>query len=390
MNDRDNKKISEKVLAYFEKNAPRIVKKSVNSLYLERPVVDFYDTDFYVSNLAKARAFKRIGQEKLRKIIDEHIDEIDVIFFKNFKDVKFEKTLDFGILERKKWRLDYIVFAIFLFISTTFLYIAEKYGGNPLLIDRIVHHTLDLKLSAGDIADLFTSIDTDKWVSVKIIESKRSIHNAKIKHKPDSSFDFQLNIAGMVYNLFNYEGLRKDVYGFFKTAEKWGIDSTSPEFIQLKINKVLLGIFIMEKKIYEKIRDDKGNYYITLGSNSEKMRTLLYLIPKTGDKMLSKYFDKKELASYLVFFSLFSYNEVLDFDRLLFRYYAKKKKYKPFLTLNSVISSLKTQDTTFEPHLGEEDGFFTRITKENVANLLEVDEYFRYKEFVKIVFEDLL
>lgn len=81
--------IPKRVLAFFEKSAPEIVKKSVDSLSTNKPIIDLYDADFY---LEKAEAaFTDMDKKTLEKIINEHIDEINAIFLECFKDAKIER-----------------------------------------------------------------------------------------------------------------------------------------------------------------------------------------------------------------------------------------------------------------------------------------------------------
>ena len=288
-------------------------------------------------------------------------------------------------LEQKNKKLHYIIFAVFIVVATVFLYIAEKYEKNPISIESQVQNSLDFKLSADDIVNLNESFNSKKWVSVKLIESKQKLHSVKLKHKSNSILDLQLCIDGEVYNLYRFENLRKYVFSFFKTAENWGLESTSPQLVKVKFNEILFGIHIMEKKIYEKIKDNRGDYFITLGSNTEKIKTMLYLISKKDGQMVEKYFNKKELAAYLIYFSLFCYNEILNFDRLLFHYNAKNKMLEPFLTLDSILASLFEQDKVFKLHIGEAKNFFTRITRENAANLLARPDDYKYGELIKKV-----
>ena len=290
------------------------------------------------------------------------------------------------IFQNKK--LIYIILGVFLLCASIFLYVAEKYEINPLSIERAVTNSLYFKFSSEDIMALKNSVTTDKWISVKLIENPQIIHSVKLKPNPISILDFQLNIKGTVYNLFQYAKSRKYIFKFFQTAKNWDIDSTSPQLVKMKINEIILGIYIMEKKIYEKIRDNKGNYFISLGSNTERMRTLLYLLPIEREKILTKYFNKKELAAYFVFFSLFSYDEILYFDQLIFRYDAKMKKFQPFLTLESVLLSLNVQNKKFKMHLEDKKNFFKNINEENINNLLKRAHHYKYEDLIRMVLQD--
>jgi hypothetical protein len=288
-------------------------------------------------------------------------------------------------LEQKNKKLNNIIFAVFILVSTVFLYIAEQYEKNPISIESKIQNSLDFKLSADDIVNLNESFNTKKWVSVKLIESKQIFHSVKLKHKSNSILDLQFYCDGDVYNLYRFENSRKYIFSFFKTAENWGLRSTNPQLVKVKLNEILFGVYIMEKKIYEKIKDNRGDYFITLGSNTEKIKTMLYLISQTDGQMVEKYFNKKELAAYFIYFSLFCYNEIFNFDRLLFHYNAKKKMLQPFLTLDSILASLFEQDKVFKFHIGKAKNFFTRITRENTANLLARPDDYKYGELIKKV-----
>jgi len=290
-------------------------------------------------------------------------------------------------LEQKNKKLTYILFSVFIVVASIFLYIAEQYEKNPLTIQSKVQNSLDFKLSSQDLVDLNSSIDTKKWVSVKLIASKQKLHSVKIRHKSDSIIDYQLNIDGEVYNLFLYDDSRKYILAFFKTAKNWGLRSTSTQLVKIKVNEILFGIYIMEKKIYEKIKDSRGNYYISLGSNTEKLRSVLYLIPRSNSSLMKKYFIQKKLAAHFIFFSLFCYNETFEFNRLLFYYDAKKKLYQPFLTLDCVLVSLFEQDKKFKLHIGESKYFFSSKNRENTTNLLYRADSYKHGELIKIALQ---
>ncbi|MCK4765172.1 MAG: hypothetical protein KAW12_23435 [Candidatus Aminicenantes bacterium] len=84
-----NEVLVKKVLAFFEKSAPVIVKESVDSLSTNKPIIDLYDGDFYLEKAAGA--FAAIDKETLETIINEHIDEIDAIFLECFKEAKIKR-----------------------------------------------------------------------------------------------------------------------------------------------------------------------------------------------------------------------------------------------------------------------------------------------------------
>ena len=78
--------VLKRILAHFENIAPRIVKDSVESLATDQPIIDYYDSDFYLKKMEGA--FDDIEENKLRKILFENIEEINSIFFKNYKSAR--------------------------------------------------------------------------------------------------------------------------------------------------------------------------------------------------------------------------------------------------------------------------------------------------------------
>lgn len=86
MNNNSDEVVLKRILAHFEKIAPRIVNDTVESLSTDHPIIDYYDSDFYLEKMEGA--FDDIEENKLRKIVFENIQEINAIFFKYYKTAK--------------------------------------------------------------------------------------------------------------------------------------------------------------------------------------------------------------------------------------------------------------------------------------------------------------
>jgi hypothetical protein len=82
-NNQSDEIILKRILAHFEKIAPRIVKDSVESLATDKPIIDYYDSDFYLGKMEGS--FDDVDENRLRKIVFEHIEEINAVFFKYYK-----------------------------------------------------------------------------------------------------------------------------------------------------------------------------------------------------------------------------------------------------------------------------------------------------------------
>ncbi len=78
--------VLKRVLAHFERIAPQVVKESVESLSTDHPIIDYYDSDFYLEKLEGV--FDDVEESKLRTIVFENIEEINAIFFKYYKSAK--------------------------------------------------------------------------------------------------------------------------------------------------------------------------------------------------------------------------------------------------------------------------------------------------------------
>jgi hypothetical protein len=75
--------IVRRVLAHFEHIAAKMVKESGESFSTDHPLIDYYDSDFYLAKMEGA--FDDVEESKLRKIVFENIEEINAIFFKYSK-----------------------------------------------------------------------------------------------------------------------------------------------------------------------------------------------------------------------------------------------------------------------------------------------------------------
>jgi hypothetical protein len=86
MSNNSDEVILKRILAHFENIAPRIVKDSVDSLATTQPIIDYYDSDFYLEKMEGT--FSDVEESRLRKIVFENIEEINSIFFKHYKTAK--------------------------------------------------------------------------------------------------------------------------------------------------------------------------------------------------------------------------------------------------------------------------------------------------------------
>jgi hypothetical protein len=288
-------------------------------------------------------------------------------------------------IEKTNKKLLYITLGVLICALCVFFLLFGHFEANPFRLKSEIQNVIQLKLSRKDLASLPHTGELDRWIKVQLVDTSKRVSRIKMKQVSRHSMDFKLDINGILYNLYKIGQEGKTIYDFFNTAKAWGLETSSPQPVQLKMNNVLIGIYIIEEHIHEQIRDGNGEYFIRLGSDIRLLKKILHQVQLGRSELLTRYFDTSKLASYLVFFSLFSYNEVLDFDRLVFRYDAKKEKFVPYLTMESVILSLQEQDKEFKPLLEKDVKSFKRLKREAIAGLLSRARHYKYTGLIDIV-----
>ncbi|MCP5107667.1 MAG: hypothetical protein GY950_30040 [bacterium] len=247
----------------------------------------------------------------------------------------------------KQLKLTFVVVTALFLLLSLFLTVSEKYRESVFGIGGGVKQQIQLKLSPDDLI-LLNNRGTKQWINVNLIESNKKKIRIKIKPLGGSGMDFQLKIVETVYNLYKLDKERTPVYKLFKQARDWQLQCTSPLQSQLKINGVFIGNYLMEEFIYEQLRDDRDNYFIRLQTDSHRMRKIQYEVENGHTETLKKHFHMTELATYFMFFSLFrpAEDSPPDFGRLVFRFEPRNKKYRSYLTMESIISCLEQPGKT--------------------------------------------
>ena len=288
----------------------------------------------------------------------------------------------------KQLKLILIVAAVGLLLLYIFLIVNKKYNRTLFEINQEAKRLFELKLSPDDLISLSNRMNT-QWINVKLIETDKKSYRIKIRPRLDSVVDFQLNIDETVYNLYKLNNQRKSVYDFFKRADAWQLQRSSPKAVQLKFNAVPIGAYLMEEIIYEQVRDDGGNYYVRLNTDTHRLRKVRYEVENGYTGTLKKFFNKKKLAAYFVFFSLFNPDVLLHFDHLVFRFDAKKRKYQPYLTMESILSGLEEQGKTFQDPPKNKEDFFKPLSNKNMKNLMRKSRHTQYARIIDTVLADI-
>lgn len=286
-----------------------------------------------------------------------------------------------------------IAAALFIFLLYISLIVSEKTDRGIFGFNNAADRHIELKLSSDDLISLNDRAYTE-WISVKLIESGKKNYRIKIRPLLNSVMDFQLNADETVYNLFKLSDRRVPVYTLFKQAGAWELPHSSPVPVRLKINAVLIGTYLMEEAVYEQLRDENDNFFIRLRTDTLRMRKLRYEVEHGYNDTLKKYFDKKEVAAYLVFFSLFSSgtpDSPLRLDRLVFRFDAGNKKFHPYLTLESILSGIDEEEELISPKItsnskGDPPILFSR---ENIETLIKKSRKTPYVHLIDAVFRGI-
>jgi hypothetical protein len=229
--------------------------------------------------------------------------------------------------------------AFLILLLYIFLVVNEKTGRPVFGFHGTDNRLIELKLSPDDLIALNNRENT-QWVTVRLIESEMKSFRIKIRPLLHSVMDFQLNVDGTVYNLFKLTKHREPYYELFKQADIHEVQQSSPLQVQLKINAVLIGTYLMEELVYEQLRDDKGNFYVRLNTDTYRLRKVRYEVENGYTGLMNRYFKRKELARCLVFFSLFPHGtpgSPLPLERLVFRFEAHEEKFRPYLMLESIL-----------------------------------------------------
>ena len=254
------------------------------------------------------------------------------------------KTLHKHKHKKKQFPFPLLVGCTFLVVFFFFLVVNRECGLTPSGDDkkgiRRLAPDIQLKLSADDLI-LLNRPGYLQWINVDLIESYNKEYRVKIMRLEKSAADFQLNIDGHVFYLFKMNKKRKELYAIFKKAVAAELERSTPVQVQLKINGVFLGNYLLEEKIYEQVRDERGSYFIRWNTDTLRLRKIRYEVANGYTGTLSADFDTPRLAAVFIFFSRLEAGNPFDFGRLVFRFHPRDRKYRPYLTVESLIYGLE-------------------------------------------------
>lgn len=296
----------------------------------------------------------------------------------------------FQEIEQRKQRRLYITLVVFILATLAGLEFSGQLEQNPIKLKSEIQETVQLKLSSNDLVILESSAGPSRWVNVQLIGKGKQVSRIKIKSARPYASNFELEIRGERYNLYRVGEAGTEIFEFFNTSHKWGLERSEAELVRLKINNVYIGIYIMEPQLYEQLRDAQGQYFVSLSSDIRLLKRVLYQVETGKRKLLDKHFDTRKMAAYLVFFSLFSYDRPLGFQRLVFRFDPNSQKFVPYLTIGSIVMSLGRQAMTFKSHWEGERGYFRSLNEKNARGLLDRAGEYQYRQLVELLMKETL
>ncbi len=290
----------------------------------------------------------------------------------------------------KHYRYPLLLTGLLAVVTFAFLVLPEKL--HLLDFEPGTRRTVELKLSPDELRLLNNRGNHQVWASVKMVGSGQKSYRLKIRPRRDSVMDFQVNIGETVYNLFKLDKERKPLYKLFKQADNWNLPHSAPTRLRLNINGVFIGNYLMEPYTYEQVRDDGDRYFIRLNTDTHLLRRLRYEIENGLKRTLEKTFDKKELAAYLVFFSLFRPGNPPDPNFMVFQYEPELKRFRPYVTMDGIISSLwkggKGKKKS-APKQKFPKSFYRGLNRRNIDNLLEKSGQLSYPRLVSTVLTEI-
>jgi len=277
----------------------------------------------------------------------------------------------------------YSAILLILLFSLIFFTFISTSDQNIFQIERDVRNTISLKLSADDLVALNDINRSQNWINTEFIESDELIFEVKIKSRYYlGGIDFQLNVDGDVYNLFQFTDNRRRLVEFLEITDSGGMKSSEPEIVKLKINEVLIGIFILERAVYPQIRDHRGDYFQTLDSDTHQMRKLFHEIKTGYAGRLHEVFAVDEFSTYLTFLNLLGIDEDMNLGRMILFYEAGTARFRPFVSIGSLIEVLNLNDRRIDPSGWKWDEDSPALDARQVQELLSKTRNSPYFELI--------
>lgn len=233
-----------------------------------------------------------------------------------------------------------IIFLIVLILLSTYLIFAFFIGPdrNIFALQLSYPETLSLRLSPVGLKTLNDS-RTAQWVGAELAERFEVPVPVKIRWRDwKHGLDFEVEHNGFVYHLFQLNERRRKVYDNYRRLEDPGFMLFSNRTVRLKLNEVLIGIYMVENKIYDQVRDAEGNYDLRQENDTHFLRKLRYEVESGRLGKLEQNFDIESLLNFMLFLHRAGFGPENDFSRMILHFDARRKLFVPRLTMESLLS----------------------------------------------------
>lgn len=279
--------------------------------------------------------------------------------------------------------LIYSAILLILLFSLMFFTFISTSDQNIFQIQRDVRNTISLKLSADDLVALNDINRSQDWINTELIESDELIFEVKIKSRYYlGGIDFQLNMDGDVYDLFQFTDTRRRLVEILEVTDSGGMKSSEPEIVKLKINEVLIGVFILERAVYPQIRDHRGDYFQALDSDTHQMRKLFHDIKIGYADRLYEIFDVDDFVTYLAYLNFLGIDDDMNLGRMILYYEAGAARFRPFVSIGSLIEVLNLNERRIDPSGWKWDENSLALDARQVQELLSKTRNSPYSELI--------
>jgi len=231
--------------------------------------------------------------------------------------------------------------------------------------------TLPLRLSPADLKTL-NDDRTGTWVRAELAARRSVPAPVKIRSRyMKSGLDFQIDLDGYVYHLFQLNKKRRPIHDCYQRLADPGFLVSSNRTVRLEINEVLIGIYVVERKIYEQLREEDGSYDLRIGDDTHFLRKLRLDMALGRRELLEKSFDLESLVNFIVFLHRLGFEPGHDLSRLIIHYNPRRERFVPLLTFESLLSGTDIESRScqfleefeWDPQTAPRDGELEEIIR---------------------------
>lgn len=285
------------------------------------------------------------------------------------------------------------VLYLFLLICITFIYFEfDNYNESVQVMDLYSVNSeinkIDLKISSDDLISLNSNNGNMFWRSVKM--KKDSDYTIiDIRNSKDENAPFEIRIDDEVYKLYKINETNIKKFAFVQVSKLSNIKSSDLEIKELFFNEVDMGTYIVEKKVYELVRNDEIGYFVSLNSETEYIRNLRYTVDNEMQSSLD-FFNTKTLSKYIVIHKMFNGKDNYDFNNLYFLHNSDDNKLEPYICMDNVSYKLNDASINLSKLINSSNEYKNMIVKvveddNYLNNIIELQQkiYKQFDEYIK-------